>query len=388
MRVGLVCPYSLTLPGGVQGQVLELGRALRRIGVDARVLGPCDGPPPDASVTPLGNSVPAASNGSLAALAPDPSAALRTIRALRDDAFDVVHIHEPLVPGPPLTALVLGAAPAVGTFHRAGDSGWYRAVRPLARMACDRLAVRAAVSEEARSTAARALGGEYDLVWNGIEPDLYRSAPPWPAAGPTVLFLGRHEPRKGLAVLVEAMGLLGPDVTLWVASEGPETARLRHATLGDPRFEWLGVIGEEEKRRRLRGANVLCAPSLHGESFGVVLLEGMAAATPVVATDLPGYRNVARPGRDALLVAPGDPVALAGALRLALEAGPEVGAMLDSARERADGFSMARLAGRYLELYERAVAAGPPTPPGLRRLGEAAGRVQRRLAPALLKSAG
>ena len=106
MRIGLVCPYSLTLPGGVQGQVVGLARALRNIGVDARVLGPCDGPPPNASVTPLGNSVPMAANGSVAPIAPDLSCALRTIRALRDEGFDVVHLHEPLVPGPTLTALM------------------------------------------------------------------------------------------------------------------------------------------------------------------------------------------------------------------------------------------------------------------------------------------
>ena len=122
MRVGLVCPYSLTLPGGVQGQVLGLGRALRDLGVDARVLGPCDGPPPDTFVTPLGNSIPTAANGSMAAIAPDPSASLRTIRALRDEHFDVVHLHEPLAPGPTQTALVFSDRPLVGTFHRAGES--------------------------------------------------------------------------------------------------------------------------------------------------------------------------------------------------------------------------------------------------------------------------
>ena len=117
-----MCPYSLTVPGGVQGQVLGLGRALRRAGVDARILAPCDGPPPDPAVTPLGNSVPTASNGSVAAIAPDPSAAMRTIRALRDESFDVVNVHEPLAPGPSLTAVLFSASPTVGTFHRAGMS--------------------------------------------------------------------------------------------------------------------------------------------------------------------------------------------------------------------------------------------------------------------------
>ncbi|MDQ1419616.1 MAG: phosphatidyl-myo-inositol alpha-mannosyltransferase, partial [Acidimicrobiaceae bacterium] len=159
MRVGLVCPYSLNLPGGVQGQVIALGRALQASGIDARVLGPCDGPPPDGSVTPLGKSVPWASNGSMAPIAPDPACALRTIRALRDEAFDVVHLHEPLVPGPSMTALVFTEAPTVGTFHRSGESAIYRSMRPIARWAARKLSVRCAVSEDALNTAQEALGG-------------------------------------------------------------------------------------------------------------------------------------------------------------------------------------------------------------------------------------
>ncbi len=354
VRVGLVCPYSLTLPGGVQGQVLGLGRALQRQGVEARILGPCDGPPPDPSVTPLGNSIPTANNGSVAAIAPDPAAALRTIRALRDEDFDVVHIHEPLAPGPSLTATVAAGSPKVGTWHRSGPSAWIRSMAPLARWGCRNLNVRAAVSEEARATAAAALGGEYELVWNGIDTERYRRAPAEPASRPTILFVGRHEPRKGLAVLVAAMDLMPGDVTVWVAGQGPETERLKRSTAGDPRFEWLGAIPEDEKVRRIRGSSVLCVPSLHGESFGVVLLEGMAAGTPVVASDIPGYRNVARPGVEARMVAPDDAGALAKALEAALERGPETEEMVQRGLARAERFSMHSLAERYVQLYERA----------------------------------
>jgi phosphatidylinositol alpha-mannosyltransferase len=356
VRVGIVCPYSLTLPGGVQGQALGLGGALRRIGIDARVLGPCDGPPPDTTVIPLGNSVGTVANGSMAAIAPDPSAALRTIRALRDEAFDVVHLHEPLVPGPTLTALVFAEEPLVGTFHRSGHGPWYRATRPFAAVTVDRLTVRAAVSEAAKSTAEEVLGGHYELVWNGIDPQAYAQAEPWPTDGPTVLFVGRHEARKGLAVLIDAVGRLGPDVRLWIAGEGPETLRLRESTAADGRIEWLGPIGEIEKRRRLRGADVLCAPSMRGESFGVVLLEGMAAGAAVVAGDIAGYRNVARPDHDALLVPPGDSVALARALQVSLEGGPEVAARVANARQRAAAFSLDALAERYVSLYHQAIA--------------------------------
>jgi phosphatidylinositol alpha-mannosyltransferase len=298
-----------------------------------------------------------AANGSVAPIAPDPAATLRTIRVLRDEDFDVVHLHEPLAPGPTLTALVFTDGPMVGTWHRAGEIAWYRFMRGPVRWAANRVSVRCAVSEQAAATARQALGGDYEVVWNGIEVDRVAAAEPWPSTGPTVLFLGRHEPRKGLAVLVEAVVKHGVDARVWVAGEGPQTASLKEATLGDPRFQWLGVIGEQEKLRRLRGATVVAAPSLHGESFGVVLLEAMAAGTSLVASDIPGYANVARDAQDALLVPAGDAPALAGALRRALAGGPEIEAMRTSARARAAEHSMAALACRYIGLYEPLIAA-------------------------------
>jgi phosphatidylinositol alpha-mannosyltransferase len=355
VRVGLVSPYSLTLRGGVQAQVLGLGRALRSLGVEARVLGPCDGPPPDSNVTPLGNSIPTAANGSVAAIAPDPSATLRVIRALRDEAFDAVHVHEPLVPGPSLSTILFGDAPMVATFHRSGGSGGYRTAGALSRIAMSRVTLRTAVSQEAADTAWDVLGGEYLVLYNGIEVERFRDTRPWPEPRPagstTVLFVGRHESRKGLAVLVEAMGMVGPDVRLWAIGEGPETERLRRATAGDRRVEWLGTVTDAEKMARLRAADIFCAPSTGGESFGIVLLEALAAGTAVVASDLDGYRNVVRGDVDAVLVPPGDPRALAAALTRVGAGGPEVAAMVSAGRERAEQFSMRRLAERYLELY-------------------------------------
>lgn len=353
MRVGLVCPYSLSLPGGVQAQVLGLAKALRRTGIDARVLGPCDGPPPDPAVTPLGSSVPTRANGSMAAIAPDPAATLRTIRALRDERFDVVHLHEPIVPGPTLTALVFCDSPMLGTFHRAGESGWYRTLRPLARWTVDHLDLRAAVSEAAATTAQATLGGRYEVLWNGIDVDDYAHVDPWPTDGPTVLFLGRHEERKGLAVLLDALRLLPESTSLWVAGDGPQTAELRARAGDDARVTWLGSIPEHEKRRRLRAADVLCAPSIGGESFGVVLLEALAAGACVVASDLDGYRNVVRSGREGILVPPSDPEALADALRRALGRGPAIAALVEAGRVRAGELSMSRLAERYVALYRQ-----------------------------------
>ena len=353
MRVAQVCPYSLTLPGGVQSQVLGLARVMRSMGHEARVLGPCDGPPPEPWITSLGASIPTAANGSVAPIAPDPSAALRTIRALRDEGFEIVHCHEPMVPGPTLTTLLVAEAPKVGTFHRAGASSAYARLRPAARWAARKLDMRCAVSADAAGTARAALGGDYEIVFNGIEVERFAKAEPTPTSGPTVLFLGRHEPRKGLAVLLDAMALLPPDVTLWVGSDGPQTDALRAATAGDHRIEWIGRISDDERASRLRGADVFCAPSLGGESFGVVLLEAMAAGVAVVASDLPGYRAVARPRVDAVLVPPGDAPALATSLRAVLGDRDLARQLVLSGEERAACFSMERLAERYLELYDR-----------------------------------
>jgi phosphatidylinositol alpha-mannosyltransferase len=352
VRVGIVCPYSLTMPGGVQGQVLGLARALRTLGHDARVLAPCDGPPPDAGVTPLGKSIPMSSNGSLAPIAPDPSCALRTIRSLRDEAFDVVHLHEPLCPGPTLTCLLFTDRPMIGTFHRSGASTAYAALAPAARRLATRLGVSCAVSPEARDTAQDALGGTYELVFNGIEIDRFAKATPAPTDGTTIFFVGRHEQRKGLEVLLDAMGRLSADVRLWVASDGPQTAELRQRTCGDDRIEWLGRLTDEEKASRLRGADIFCAPSLHGESFGIVLLEAMAAQTPIVASDLPGYRNVVRHEVDALLVPPGDPAALAAAIERVLGDTALAERLVVSGEARANELSMDRLAERYVQYYE------------------------------------
>ena len=353
MRVGLVCPYSLTTPGGVQGQVLGLARSLRALGHEARVLGPCDGPPPDGGVTPLGRSVPTAANGSVAPIAPDPSAQLRTIRALRDEAFDVLNLHEPLVPGPCMTSILFRNAPIIGTFHAAGGSAAYRYLNFGVRWLAGRLDHRCAVSADARQMAHDALGGEYTLLFNGIEIDRFAKASPWPTDGPTVFFVGRHEPRKGLAVLLDAMRSLPKDAHLWVAGDGPETTALQAQYRSEPRIEWLGRISDEEKASRLRGADVFCAPSLRGESFGVVLLEGMAAQTPVVASNLPGYHNVARSGADAILVPPGDVNALAQAVAQVLDNPTCAERLVASGQQRAEEFSMDNLAARYVELYEQ-----------------------------------
>jgi phosphatidylinositol alpha-mannosyltransferase len=356
VRIGIVCPYSLTVPGGVQAQVLGLARELRRRGHETRVLGPCDGPPPEAFITPLGVSLPLAANGSMAPLAPDPAAALRTLRALNDEQFDVLHLHEPLAPGPTSTALIVHRAPSVGTFHAAGVSSSYRMLRPALRRLLDRLDHKVVVSKDALALVRGHLGGEYEVLFNGVEIDTIRAVEPWPVeagARPIVFFCGRHEERKGLRVLVDAVLAHDLDLTVWIGSDGPDTAELTERTVGDDRFVWLGRVNDEEKFARLRRADVFCAPSLRGESFGVVLVEAMAAGTTVVASSLDGYRNVATDGRDALLVPPGDVDALAGALRSVVGDPALAGRLRDAGRHRADGFAMSTLADRYLDIYDR-----------------------------------
>ncbi len=307
LRVGIVCPYSLTIPGGVQAQVLGLARELRRRGHEARVLGPCDGPPPESFVTPIGNSLPLAANGSIAPLAPDPSAALRTLRVLSAEQFDVIHIHEPLAPGPTSTALIVHSAPTVATFHAAGTSASYRLLQPALARLIDRIERKVVVSKDALALVQSHLGGDYDVLFNGVEIDAIQSVEPWKAPDgapeeaprhPTVFFCGRHEERKGLRVLIDAVQGSDLQVDVWVAGTGPDTAALMAKTAADERFHWLGRVTDEEKFARLRSADVFCAPSLGGESFGVVLIEAMAAGTMVVASALDGYRNVATSGVD------------------------------------------------------------------------------------------
>jgi phosphatidylinositol alpha-mannosyltransferase len=355
----MVCPYSLSIPGGVQAQVLGLARQLRGDGHEVRVLGPCDGPPPEPFVTPLGDSLPTAANGSIAPLAPDPAAVMRTFRVLRDEQFDVIHIHEPLAPGPSLTTATLHYAPTVGTFHAAGRSTSYRILAPVLRRLVDRIDRRVAVSKDALALVTEHLGCDgrtFTVLFNGVETAEIRAAAPAVGRHPAILFLGRHEQRKGLEVLLSAVRLLDADVSLWVAGEGPETARLQGEYGADPRIEWLGRLSDADKLARLRGAAVFCAPSLHGESFGVVLAEAMAAGTPVVASALDGYRNVATDGVDAVLVPPGDAVALAAALRRVLGDERLARRLVDAGAARADQLSMEALAARYMGIYRDLLA--------------------------------
>lgn len=352
----MICPYSLSVYGGVQEQALSLARVMRHGGLDVRLLAPSDGPPPEPGITTLGSSLPTAANGSIAPIAPDLPAQVRLIKALWNEEFDLIHLHEPLAPGVGITTVLMQAAPMIGTFHAAGRSSAYRYVNRGCRALRRRLGIACAVSADAEELAATWLGGTYERVFNGIDVDRFRLAEPEPTDAPTILFLGRHDERKGLRVLLEASPSLPSDVRIWVGGDGDLTGELRQAYAHDRRIEWLGRISDDEKRRRIAGASVLCAPSLGGESFGIILLEGMAAGTPVVASDIPGYSKVAVGGAAAALSPPGDAVALAAALVETLDGGPVVEARVAGGFERANEFSMEALAGLYVEKYERLLA--------------------------------
>ncbi|MEJ6628946.1 MAG: glycosyltransferase family 4 protein [Ilumatobacteraceae bacterium] len=357
LRVAMVSPYSVSVPGGVQAQVMGLARELRRIGHEVRVLAPCDGPPPEPFVTPLGQSLPTSANGSVAPLAPDPSAALRTIRALNDEAFDIIHLHEPIVPGPTVTSLLLRLAPTVGTFHAAGDSSSYRVLNKTARWAANHLSARVAVSDAAKELASRYLDGDYQVLFNGIETSRYLKTGAQREAQPTIFFCGRFEPRKGLEVLLGAMKYLPHNFSLWIAADGPGINEMHRLHESDKRISWLGRITETDKLDRLSRCTVFCAPSLRGESFGIVLLEAMAAAAPLVTTDIDGYRNVATHELNALLVAPGDEEQLANSITRIVSDSNLTQRLVTGGLKRAEDFSMQRLAEEYVLIYERLLAA-------------------------------
>jgi len=359
MRVMLSCPYSLSVFGGVQGQVLGLAHALRALGVDARIIAPCDGPPPEPGITTVGPSTRVPSNGSVAPIAAGRPVARRTLEAIRSFEPDVLHLHEPFSPGSNHAALMGTRVPAVGTFHSAseGRNGWYETLRSPLQALLKRLAIRTAVSSEARRIVELTFGIQCEIVPNGIEIADFAVGEVWPAATPAILFVGRHEPRKGLAVLLDAFAGLDRDAVLWVVGDGPQTSALRRR--GVSRVEWLGRVSDAEKHARLRGATIACFPSLDGESFGLVLLEAMAAGTALVASDIDGYRDVSRGEVEAVLVPPGDAARLRDALSDLLGNAGRRSEIVAAGHARAAEFSMTAVAERFVGLYERAIAGAP-----------------------------
>lgn len=352
-----MCPYAWDRPGGVQSHVGGLAGALRSRGHEVAVVAPAasGGRPPDGIVV-AGRAVGVPANGSIAPIAFGPRAAAAVRRALDDLEPDVVHLHEPLVPSLSLLALTGRPRPCVGTFHAAAQrSTGYAAARPLLGRAAARLNARTAVSDAARALAARYFPGDYALTPNGIDPARFASVRP---AGfgsrPTVLFLGRIERRKGLVVLMQAMARVRDlDAVLVVAGTGPGEGRYRRLAQSLAiRTQWLGRVPEDDIPGVYAGASVYCAPALGGESFGIVLLEAMAAGAPVVCSDLAAFRAVAGPA--AAFAPPGDAGELAFALRTVLADPSRRAEMARHGRRIAASFSWDRLVPGVEAVYRRA----------------------------------
>jgi phosphatidylinositol alpha-mannosyltransferase len=379
VRIALLSPYSWTYPGGVTRHIDALARELRTAGHQARILSPFDpddrlaarlhrGARPQRTPVPadfvaLGRTVGVPANGAVSNAALTPHAVWSMRRELREGAYDVVHIHEPVVAVVGWDALCsAGALPLVGTFHTYSENlitNGIAAVPLGGRRRMNRLHVRIAVSDAAAWTARRFYGGRYRVIPNGVELlDAEPSAPPatQEPAPLRILFIGQAVERKGLPVLLRAFEALRDHIPATLTLVGAGSEEVAHMMLDDRGVQALGKVSEQRKRAELARAEVLCAPSLHGESFGMVLTEAFASATPVVASDIPGYRDVLRDGIDGVLVAPGDALALAESLRrLALD--PRLRArMASAARERAERFAWPHVAAEVLDCYEQAIA--------------------------------
>lgn len=359
MRVAIVCPYAWDRPGGVVSQVREMAAHLRTLGHHVDVLAPSERTIGDGGVHRVGGTVPVRHNGSVGFVGLSPLANLRAIRRIRGGAYDVVHLHEPLVP-PCLGVLLFSPRSAlIGTFHMYGpDSRLYRTLAPLGRLAVRRLHHRTAVSAAAALNAQTFLGGTCDVVPNGV---INRPPSERPARRPgpvRVLFVGRGDTRKGLRTLIAALETV-PDVTLdLVGAEGDDVDALRSdatATDGlDGRIVIHGRVPDEQRRRLLDDADILCAPSLGGESFGLVLVEAMAAGVPVVASAIPGYTDVV--GDAGVLVPPGDVPALAAALRLLADDALLRDRLRAAGITAAARFDWSSVAPRIIDAYETATA--------------------------------
>jgi phosphatidyl-myo-inositol alpha-mannosyltransferase len=379
MKVGIVVPYSWSFWGAVVEHTELQAEALQRLGVETRrimghdppgrftsALHPRHGrhgrPPPD--VLPVGRSVIVPANGTLPNIVLSPSSVPRIKRILERERFDVLHLHEPMTPAICVAVLALARTPIVATFHASGDLGWMKVGTPVWGFLAERIDHRIAVSEQARTSQQRWLPGDYEIIPNGV------LIPP--EADPTgrehrILFAGRQEPRKGLQVLLRAWPQIRArtGARLRIAGADPLAVRLllTRERVPDEGIDVLGFLDQEEFTAELLAAKALAAPSLGGESFGMVLTRAFACATPVVASDIAGYTDVMTP-EAGVLVPPADPQALTDALVGLLEDEPRRRALGAAARELARArYSWDDIARRLVGVYElvSARAAAPVT---------------------------
>jgi phosphatidyl-myo-inositol alpha-mannosyltransferase len=370
VRVGLVCPYTWDVPGGVQAHVRDLAESLLSLGHQVQVLAPVDDPDAGglpAYLVPAGRAVPVPANGSVVRLLFGPLSLARTRRWLREGHFDVLHVHEPVAPSLSMLACFAASGPIVATFHSAtARSRALQVAGTAMQPALEKVTGRIAVSPAARRVLVEHLGGDAVLLPNGVFVDRFRGATPLPGHpdGPTVVFLGRiDEPRKGLAVLLEGLPELArlvPDVRVLVAGPGDQQQVLAAVPRSLRRhLMMVGRVSDADLPRLYASGHVYCAPNTFGESFGIVLLEAMATGTPVVASDLEAFRRVLEDGAAGVLFPVGNAGALAAALA-ALLGDPVRRRALSRAGGRAVlAYDWETVTRRVLEVYDAAVAAVP-----------------------------
>jgi phosphatidyl-myo-inositol alpha-mannosyltransferase len=375
MKVGIVVPYSWSFWGAVVEHAELQAQALQRLGLETRTImgndppgqftralhprvGRDGAPPPD--VIPVGRSAIVPANASLPNIILGPRSVLRVRRVLERERFDLLHIHEPMTPVLSIGSLALTRTPVVATFHAAGDLAWTRFGMPLWGFLLDRIDARIAVSEQARATAERYAPAQYEVIPNGV------LIPP--EADPSgrehrIVFVGRQEARKGLPVILRAW----PEIhrrtgaRLRVIGADPLAVRLllARSRTSEEGIDLLGFLPQERLTEELLSAKALAAPSLGGESFGMVLTRAFAAALPVVASDIDGYRDVMT-SETGLTVPPGEPAALADAL-VDLLADEDRRCRLGlAARQIAEErYSWDEIARRLVDVYERVLGRVP-----------------------------
>ena len=379
MRIALVSPYSWTYQGGVNRHVEALAEQFISKGDHVRVLAPWDPPgfisrrlhrsqpelreAPDYLV-PLGRTVGFGANGAVSNISAFPEGPISLRRELRAGNFDVVHVHEPLAPYVGWDAMTFRGTPVVGTFHAYSTKAFPNHVATLlgARRRLNQLSARIAVSEAAAWTGKRWYGGEYTIVPNGVDLDAAPEGPKSPSEELRLLFVGRAEDRKGLPVLLAAFQALVEHVPsrLTVVGADPEdVSRL----VSDPdvlsHIDVLGKVSDSVLWRQLADADLLCAPSLAGESFGMVLTEAFAAGTPVIASEIAGYSDVVTDGVDGVLVPPADPQALAEELQLLALEPERLRAMGEAGRKSAERYSWTHIAQEVRQVYEWVTKPAP-----------------------------
>jgi phosphatidyl-myo-inositol alpha-mannosyltransferase len=367
MRIGMVCPYSFDVPGGVQSHVLQLAAVMHGHGHDVSVLAPSSPHVqlPDYVVSG-GKAVPIPYNGSVARLRFGPATHRMVKKWLAQGQFDVLHLHEPNAPSLSMLALNIAEGPIVATFHTSTTKSLTLSVfEPFLRPMHEKIVGRIAVSDLARRWQMEALGSDAVEIPNGVDVASFASAPRlegYPRAGKSVLFLGRYdEPRKGMAVLLEALPTLVErfaDLEILIVGRGDEEELREDGGKLAKHLRFLGQVDDEQKASAMRSADVYCAPHIGGESFGIVLVEAMAAGTPVVASDLDAFRRVLLDGAAGRLVPVDDAAGLADGLIEMLEDDTVRARYIEAAGHAVRRYDWSVVARQITRVYETVAGAG------------------------------